>query len=426
MQGNNATLITTFALFSMFFGAGNLILPPFLGLQAAESTLWITLGFALSAVLIPILGIYAHARLQGSILDFAMPVSKGFSLVFCIAVYIIAVSLPAARTAAVTHEIALAPHWEINALHTSSIYFFLVFLFAINRSGLLDVMGKYLTPVILILLCILIGMNLIWPRPPIANPLTGTLGTGNAILEGYQTFDALGAIVVGAVLVVSLNLNSDMDFQAKKRLVARAGLLSGIGLFLVYGGLIWAGAAQQTSYPASALPGRTQLLNDLSVNALGRYGQISLGVLISFACFTTAVGIVTGTADFFSKLFRNQNRAYILAALLASITGVVMGQLPVDQIIIIAVPVLLLIYPVCISLIFLNLLPQHLRKPLVFRAVIGTVLLFSLPEFLTSAGFSKAETLQQSLPLGTYQMGWLLPGMIAFLISVMAKKKAPF
>ncbi len=103
MQFTKQTLITAFALFSLFFGAGNLILPPFLGYNAGTSWILVTLGFAVSAVVIPILAIYGHAKLQGTMLDFGKKVSPAFALIYSVIVYTISVALPAPRTASVTY-----------------------------------------------------------------------------------------------------------------------------------------------------------------------------------------------------------------------------------------------------------------------------------------------------------------------------------
>ena len=97
-------LLAAFALFSLFFGAGNLILPPYLGVQAGADWALVAFGFVISAVLIPILGIFAHAKLQGTIYDFGAPLGKWFSFVYAALIYGIALALPAPRTASVTHE----------------------------------------------------------------------------------------------------------------------------------------------------------------------------------------------------------------------------------------------------------------------------------------------------------------------------------
>ena len=123
MNKTKELLITSFALFSLFFGAGNLLLPPLLGYNAGENWFWVTLGFIITAVAIPIIGIYAHAKLQGTLFDFGKKVSPAFSFIYCILIYIISVAIPSPRTAAATHEIALHPNFGTSPLLTSSIYF---------------------------------------------------------------------------------------------------------------------------------------------------------------------------------------------------------------------------------------------------------------------------------------------------------------
>jgi LIVCS family branched-chain amino acid:cation transporter len=136
------TLITAFALFSLFFGAGNLIFPPFLGFNAGSDWPMVAMGFAISAVVIPILAILGHAKLQGTMMDFASKVSPLFALVYCIIVYAISVSLPAPRTASVTYEMAIAPYFDLSSLVLSAIYFSAVLVFVLNRSKILDFIGK--------------------------------------------------------------------------------------------------------------------------------------------------------------------------------------------------------------------------------------------------------------------------------------------
>ncbi|WP_338039188.1 branched-chain amino acid transport system II carrier protein [Maribacter litopenaei] len=155
-----------------FFGAGNLILPPQLGFKSGDLWWLVTLGFCTSAVLIPLLGILAHAKLQGTIFDFGKKVSPAFSLGYSLVVYAIAIGLPSPRTASVTHEMAIAPFFDSSPLLTSILYFMLVFVFVMNRSKILDVVGKLLTPAILLILIALVGvitfaLEYSFPKPPL-------------------------------------------------------------------------------------------------------------------------------------------------------------------------------------------------------------------------------------------------------------------
>lgn len=422
MKKITETLVTAFALFSLFFGAGNLILPPLLGFQSGVLWWLVTLGFCLSAVLIPILGILAHARLQGTMFDFGKKVSPLFSLVYCFLVYAISISLPSPRTASVTHEMAVAPLFDSPPLLTSLIYFVLVFIFAINRSKVLDLVGKWLTPGILIVLLLIIGLATLYVEPhfeppSIAEPFS------HGILEGYQTFDAIGAVVVGGVILVSLNLKNDAaSYQSRKHLVSRAAWIAGLGLFLVYAGLIYTGAVSQSSFEGEI--GRTALLNGIGKLTLGNTANGFLSVLVSLACFTTAVGIVTGTADFVKSRFTANPRAYGLTAFTACLLGVVVGQLGVGHIITIALPALMFIYPLTITLILLNVVPERLAAPGVFKAVVWTSLLFSVPDFLGSVGLGDLlGPIPNYIPLNEFSMGWVVPATVVFTVGNLVRVK---
>jgi len=302
MPNFKATLVSSFALFSLFFGAGNLILPPLLGFQSGSWWWLVALGFAVSAVLIPIMGILAHAKLQGTIYDFGKKVSPTFSLVYSILIYVISIGLPSPRTAAVTHEIAVQPFFNTSPLVTSIVYFSLVFVFVINRSSILDILGKVLTPAIILILVLIIGITIFtldfnFGETGIISPFS------DGILEGYQTFDAIGAVVVGGVIIVSINLKSNASYKDKKTLIRNAGWLAGFSLFIIYAGLILSGALNHTNFETNIT--RIDLLSGISKITLGYTANVLLSILVSLACFTTAIGIVTGTSDFIKDRLPN-------------------------------------------------------------------------------------------------------------------------
>ena len=412
MNQTKETLITALALFSLFFGAGNLILPPLLGFKAAEGWWLVGLGFGISAVLIPIFGIVAHARLQGTMFDFAKKISPKFSLLYCYLVYAISISLPSPRTASVTHEIAVLPLFESSSLLTSMIYFLLVFLFVMNRAAILNIIGKYLTPTILLLLFAIVSIA-VFKLPFDFGPGTLKNPISSGILEGYQTFDAIGAVVCGAVIIVSVNLKAGkMSYEYKRRIISRAGLLAGLGLFLVYISLILTGALFGDHFPADI--SRTELLSGISKATLGNVANIFLSVLVSLACFTTAVGIVTGTADFIKSQFPKFKNAFLVTAILGSLLGVLMGQFNVAYIIAVALPALMFIYPITIVLIFLNAIPSRFASATVFKAVVFTTVLFSIPDFLDTIGVRLEWTTH--IPMSEFKMGWFLPSVLVFTL----------
>ena len=414
MTKNKEILIVGFALFSMFFGAGNLILPPFLGVQAGELWSLVALGFFITAVFIPILGILAHAKLQGTMYDFGKKVSPTFSLVYCFIVYAISIALPAPRTASVTHEMAIAPFFESSSLLTSAIYFGLVYIFVMNRSKILSIIGKYLTPFIILILLSIIGVG-IFSAPETMSTATFSAPIISGLLEGYQTFDAIGAIVVGGVLVISINFKKNTPYEIKKELISKAGIVAGVGLLIIYAGLIYNGALFGASFSSEAT--RTEVLSGLSTQTLGNIGNTFLSVLVALACFTTAIGIITGTSDYFKGFFNNSQKAYTATAIVSCILGVVIGQFDVHYIINIALPVLMFIYPITIVLILLNVIPNKWASPLVFKTVVLITFVFSIPDFLQFLlPADSLSGIQNMIPLASKSLGWVLPALLTFVI----------
>ena len=422
MNTTRETFVTAFALFSLFFGAGNLLLPPLLGYNAGADWLWVTFGFMITAVVVPILGILAHARLQGTMYDFGKKVSPAFSTVYCIIVYLISITIPSPRTASATHEIAIYPAFETSPLLTSSIYFALVLVFVLNRSKILNFIGKFLTPIIVLMLFAVIGIGL-FSSDGVMNASTFSTPIVSGILEGYQTFDAIGAVVVGAVVIISLNLKGHTSFEAKKTMIRKSGFIAGLGLLIIYAGLIAVGSFFGADIPIdNTLSGdmqRANLLRGISLASLGAFGNKVLSILIALACFTTAVGIVTGTADYFKGLFKGSQKAYVITGILACAIGILVGQLDFHSIIVIAVPALMIIYPITIVLILLNVVPEKFAPPKVFKAVVLTTILFSIPDFMGSVGIplSPEGGILDWIPFSKYSMGWVLPALVVFVLS---------
>ncbi|WP_223032562.1 branched-chain amino acid transport system II carrier protein [Hanstruepera marina] len=421
MNNKKTIFIIGFALFASFFGAGNLILPPQLGFNSGPDWWLVAIGFVISATIIPLLALLGHAKLQGTMMDFGNKVSPVFSLIFCLCVYIIAITLPIPRTAAVTHEMAIEPFFNTSSLLTSSFYFGIAFVFVMKRDSILSILGKFLTPLIVIILLAIIFVG-IFTSPDQMNPSvleSSALVAG--LLEGYQTYDALGGILIGGVIIISLNIEGGISFEDKKAIIIKSGLVAAAGLFIIYTGMIAVGALHNSEFNSSI--SRSELLSGLSLKTLGYVGNMLLSVLIALACFTTAVSVIVGTADFFSGLFKNFKNAYLMTALVSCLLGVAVGQMDVSYIIDVALPVLMFIYPLTIVLILLNLLPERFIDKTVFRMVVLVTFIFSIPDFL---GFLiDAEWLNEIksfIPLANDNLGWVLPAFLVFVLANTIKK----
>ncbi|HZJ21558.1 MAG TPA: branched-chain amino acid transport system II carrier protein, partial [Pricia sp.] len=188
-------------------------------------------------------------------------------------------------------------------------------------------------------------------------------------------------------------------------------------LLLIYTGLILTGALLHGKFDADIT--RTALLKGISTETLGNTGNLFLSILVSLACFTTAVGIVTGTADFVKERFKGSQKAYLITVIVGCLLGIAMGQFDVGYIIAVALPALMFIYPITIVLILLNVVPERFASPVVFKVVVVTTILFSIPDFLGSVGLGDAiASLQNYIPLSRFSMGWVLPAAAVFIITV--------
>lgn len=423
MNKKKTIFIIGFALFASFFGAGNLILPPQLGFNSGPDWWLVSIGFIISATVIPMLALLGHAKLQGTMMDFGKKVSPLFSLVFCLCVYIIAIALPIPRTAAVTHEMAIEPFFSTSSLLTSSIYFAVTFVFVMKRDSVLSILGKFLTPLIVIILLAIIFIGIFTVPDNMNASVLESSALVVGLLEGYQTYDALGGILIGGVIIISLNIEGGISFEDKKAIIIKSGLVAAAGLFIIYTGMIAVGALHNSEFDSTIT--RPELLSGLSIKTLGHVGNMFLSVLIALACFTTAVSVIVGTADFFSGLFKKFKNAYLITALVSCLLGVAVGQMDVSYIIDVALPVLMFIYPLTIVLILLNLFPEQYASKTVFRVVVLITFIFSIPDFL---GFLiEAEWLNKIknfIPLANENLGWVLPAILTFfLVNLFANKK---
>jgi len=249
------------------------------------------------------------------------------------------------------------------------------------------------------------------------NPSTFEAPIVSGLLEGYQTYDALAGLLTGGVVVISVNnLKGNISFEDKKSILAKSGFIAMSGLFLIYAGLIVVGALFNSQFGNNIT--RPELLSHLSIKTLGNIGTTFLSVLVALACFSTAVAIIVGTADFFKGLFKESKTAYLITTVISCLIGVLVGQMDVTYIINVALPVLMFIYPLAIVLILLNVIPEKYASIKVFRLVVLVTFIFSVPDFL---GFlipvERLQGIKEIIPLAQHNLGWVLPALATFVLA---------
>lgn len=413
------------ALFAMFFGAGNLIFPPQLGVISAESWTQAIMGFFTTDVSLSILAIIAIAKSGGTFHSFASKVGPKFSIVMGIIIMLIIgplLALP--RTGAVSYEMGILPLFSgIPQYIFTFIYFGVSLLFVINPKGIIDKIALYLTPVLLIALVSIIVKNILMPNTIIPAARLTNVYT-YAFLEGYQTLDGLAAVIFAGIILLSLKEKGYTDTSSQIKMTIKSGLVAFSIIGFVYGGLIYLGASGAANIPEGT--SRTETFMLLVDQMFGQYGVWMVAVTVIFACFTTTVGLTTTVAEYFSELTNNK-LSYRFNVLTITLVSFVLANLGVQQIVYFSGPILNMIYPAILVLIVLNLFDKYIPYKGIYSGVVGGTLCFSILLFICKSFdfLSVAKNMLLSFPMTSYEMGWLVPAIIGgFIASISYKMKA--
>ena len=377
-------IISGLALFAIFFGAGNLIFPPFLGLNSGKDWFLASLGFNLSDSLLILLGILALSFRSANLKAFGGKISNNFgNILSLVCITLVGPLLSIPRTGATTYEVVLSPFYpHINKILFSFLFFALVYILTINGSKVVDRVGKYLTPTLLIILAILIIKGIFYPDVVLESTAGNKFSAG--FIEGYQTMDSLGPIFLTGIILEDLKNKGISEKNDLIRATIYSGLIAVFGLIIVYTGLTYVGA-KSIAFADPDL-NRTSLLIAISENLLGRNVQIALSLVVGFACLSTAIGLVSAFASIFAENFKKLSYRFFVR--LGVVISFVLSILGVDKIMEISIPILLFVYPIVISLYILNLIDRGNISPLAYKISIGAVALVSFADALSALGFS--------------------------------------
>ncbi len=417
-------------LFSMLFGAGNLIFPAFLGQAAGENVWQAVSGFIISDAGLALVSFIAIAK-SGSFEKLIQRVHPLFAIVFPVAIYLsIGPGLAIPRAGSLAYEMGVKPFLPASlsgspiGLFTYTIlFFFIVFWFAKTPTKLVDRLGKMLTPALLFLIFIVFIKSLFKDFPPLnaavppysRNPFT----TG--ILDGYQTMDGLCALIYG---VIFINLFKEKKIESRSLQVKYLivfGLISGLLLSICYLIIAYLGAA--TPLPGTVDNGAV-VLSSVMKQLFGNGGAIVLGLIFTLACLNVCIGLITSCAQFFSNLFPKVS--YIGWSIILCIASGVVANLGLTQILKVSVPILRLLYPLAITLMIFGLIhdriPYHHRP--VYGMTISFVGLFSLLDVINSTLLNGAISgVLSVVPLQNLSFGWAIPGLIGFILGSIIEKQ---
>ncbi len=405
--------------FAFFLGAGNIIFPPLAGQLAGENMLSAMSGFLVTAVGLPLVGIIAVAMAGGGWQGLTRDLpSKVATLMAVLIFIIIGPAFAAPRTGLVAYEMAVKPFLSADAgqasLTTFSVIFFAIALFfAWSRGKLIDMIGKFLTPALFIVLAVLAIAVFVNPQASIvaAQGEYATQAFTKGFLEGYNTMDTFAALMFGMLIVDVIRSKGISDEKTTCTYLIYAGLIAAAGLAFVYISLFYLGATSSTVAPNAGNGG--VILTAYVMALFGAPGQVILSAIVLLACLTTAIGLISACADYFSSLTPMSYKKW--AVVLAVICAVV-ANVGLNQLIALSVPVLFALYPVAIALVALALVRKWLPNPrLAYRVVLLVSFIFSMIDVAKYLKFD--VSMFSSLPLFNYGMAWVLPTLVALVIT---------
>lgn len=339
-------LLVGFTLFSMFFGAGNLIFPPFLGAQAGTA-LWLAFaGFAVSAIGLPIAGVAAVAR-AGGLSALAGQVHPRFAQVFAVLVYLsIGPCLAIPRTASTSFEMLtpLVGRSTPGQFLYSLVFFAAAYFVALKPEKLTQRLGRILCPALLVLIVVLFAGCILRPAAPgYGTPAEAyaALPAAQGVLDGYQTMDALAALNFGAVIALNLQAVGITEESAVRRGTIRAGFIAGGMLLVVYAMLTHIGGISGAAFPGSDTG--AAVLTALADDLFGRVGQVLLAAIFVIACFNTCVGLIASVGEYFHELL--PRLPYPAIAAFFALMSMLLANIGLADILRLSVPVLNAIYP---------------------------------------------------------------------------------
>ncbi|MCW1939874.1 branched-chain amino acid transport system II carrier protein [Bacillus anthracis] len=427
-------IIIGLMLFALFFGAGNLIFPPMLG-QMAGNHVWIAnAGCLVTGVGLPLLAITAFVFSgENDLQSLASRVHPVFGIVFTIVLYLaIGPFYAIPRSGNVSFEIGIKPFLSHDAgsvaLTVFTILFFTVTcLLSLNPTKIIDIVGKILTPIKLTVIGMLVVVTFIHPIGRIQAPieLYASDSFFKGFQEGYLTLDALGAFVFGIIIVNAirekgLRLKAAYDCLCKSNGYCCYTLSS----YLYCPSYMGASSVEKLG----RLNNGAEVLAKVSDYYFGSYGAIFLGVMIVVACLITSVGLITACSSFFHKLF--PKISYKKLAIILSVFSTLVANIGLTQLIKISIPVLITMYPIAITLIFLTFLHSVFNGRFeVYQGSLILTFIFSSLDGLKVAGIESEiinNFLEHFLPLYSVGLGWGVPaiigGVCGYVVSVLRKK----
>ena len=417
-----------FMTFALFVGAGNIIFPPMVGLQAGEHVWTAAFGFLLTAVGLPVLTVIALAKVGGGVDSLSTPIGKVAGVLLATVCYLAVGPLFATpRTATVSFEVGIAPLTGDGAMPLfiySLIYFAIVILVSLYPGKLLDTVGNFLAPLKIVALIVLAVAAIVgWPAGPISSAMDAyqNAAFSNGFVNGYLTMDTLGAMVFGIVIVNAARSRGVTEARLLTRYTIWAGLMAGVGLTLLYLALFRLGSDSATLVDQNA--NGAAILHAYVQHTFGGAGSMLLAALIFLACLVTAVGLTCACAEFFAQYLPLSYRTLVF---ILGIFSMAVSNLGLSHLIQVSIPVLTAIYPPCIVLVVLSFTrPWWHNSTRIIAPAMFISLIFGILDGIKASAFAEIlPAWTQRLPLSEQGLAWLMPSVVALVLAIIWDRAA--
>ncbi len=430
------TIIVASTLFGMFFGAGNMIFPVHLGQMAGSNSWPAIIGFIVTAVSIPILAVAAIGNTHSDNLQaLSSKVSPWYGVAFTTVLYLtIGPFFAIPRCCTVSFTTGLAPMLSEEAQKLalfafSFVFFAVVMFFSLRPKGITTWIGKIINPIFLIFLAILLFVAMTNPGAemgsvePIESYQSGAFFNG--FIEGYGTMDAIAGLAFGIVVITIIRGLGVEDSEDVAKATIKSGIFTAILMGVIYVLSIIMGAQSRGLFEVSDNGGIA--LAQISNHYLGVIGMVVLAITITFACLKTAIGLVTSCAEMFVRMFKGTLN-YRGWAIVFTVFSFAVSNVGLTAIINYAIPVLMLLYPLAITLIILALCEKMFGKSkyvyqwTTLGAFIPAVFDFmkTMPESVQTALNVPAMTElgAKVFPFFGLGLGWVVPAVIGLVIGL--------
>lgn len=400
-------IVVGFALFSMFFGAGNVIFPPYLGMESGPAWLAGFSAYFIADIGLALAAMFALLRVGSSEAVLQRVGRVPAEILMCAIILCVGPMVAIPRTSASTFEMAIAPNLPgVSAVVFSVLFFALILALCIRESAVVDIVGKVLTPLLLLGLAAIIVKGIVTPLGTIAAETKIDSAVVTGVKSGYQTMDALAALPFGILVLQSVVDKGYTEPGKKFRIMSGSSILACVLLLAVYMGLAYLGATVSAQYTSEI--GRAQLVMAIVEALMGKTGMILFGIVVGLACVTTAVALTSSAAAYFAKLCRGKV-SYPAFVIAICVFSAVVSNLGLDRIVAIAAPVLDIVYPPTLVLIFIALVRPQLPDRISRGAAIGALLMSVL---CTLDGYGVPLTFLHKLPLFDLGFAWVLPAVL--------------